>query len=120
MAVAGGGGRPVDSRLVDIPYLVRDGQFLEPCRHAIEAQRGALVAGNLIRIELKPGGYPGHVTVLLNAGNRSEFGVGWRSDPTRFPQRIRAAATALRDCSEYGRFEIAHTNGLIEIRRLDD
>jgi hypothetical protein len=103
---------------VEISYLVRDGQFLEPCTRAIEAQRGLLSSGNTVRIELEPHGYPGRVAVTLKGSDRRHFTADWKSDPTRSPQRIRAAATALRDCGEYGRFEITHGDGLIEIRRV--
>ena len=103
---------------VQIPYLVRNGLFLEPCTRAIEDQRGALIAGSAIRIKLKSGGYPGRVVVVLKLADRCEFDADWLHDPTRFPQRIRAAVTALRDCGESGRFDVVHDDGLIEIRRL--
>lgn len=39
-------------------------------------------------------------------------------DATRFPARIKAAATALLNCGYEGRFDISHSDGLLTIRAV--
>lgn len=62
----------------------------------------------------EPRGYPGDIHVTITVG--SEFDSDWEYlDETRFPQRIRAAATALRDTGHHGRFRITHQDGRVTI-----
>ncbi len=102
---------------MDITY-VSESDFLEPCERAIRSERIALSAGEPIRIDLdaeKPG-YSGQVVVEIRAGDGSGFGSDFQaSDPTRFPARIRAAATALFNCGCSGQFLITHRNRVLEI-----
>jgi hypothetical protein len=104
---------------MDIPYVDRSG-FLEPCERAIRQRRDAIDAGQPVRVELdaeRPG-YPGRVIVEVRAGDGSGFGSDFESaDPTRFPARIRAAATALYNCGCTGKFLITHDEGVLEIAR---
>ncbi|MCL4748495.1 MAG: hypothetical protein KJZ83_24250, partial [Burkholderiaceae bacterium] len=78
----------------------------------------ALLTGVPIRIDMdteKPG-YSGRVVVEIRAGDGSGFGSDFEaSDPTRFPARIRAAATALFTCGCPGQFLITHRNRVLEI-----
>ena len=63
-------------------------------------------------------GYDGRVTVNIRPRNLDTFATNWtNNDPSRFPARIKAAATALKDSGNVGRFEITHTDGMLEIRR---
>jgi 5-methylcytosine-specific restriction protein A len=75
-----------------------------------------LTSGETVTCDLKKaGGYQGRVTVDISAGE-NEFRCDWsNSDQSRFPARIRAAATALRDAGFFGRFCITHKNGQIMI-----
>jgi hypothetical protein len=102
---------------MDIAY-VGDSDFLEPCERTSRQEKAALSAGQTIRIDLnaeKPG-YHGRVVVEIIAGDGSGFGSDFEaSDSTRFPARIRAAATALYNCGFSGRFLIAHREGVLEI-----
>src|SRR6266550_2667336 len=62
----------------------------------------------------EPKAYPGDVHVTIATG--ADFDTDWEGrDETRFPQRIRAAATALRDTGHHGRFHITHRDGSLTI-----
>jgi hypothetical protein len=102
---------------MDIPYVLQS-VFLEPCERSIRQSRGILAAGRPLRIELdaeRPG-YPGRIVVENRAGDGAMFGSDYMSsDPSRFPARIRAAATALRNCGFSGRFVITHREGVLDI-----
>lgn len=64
------------------------------------------------------GGYPGRVTVTIRAGDGASFETDWEgTDITRFPARIKAAATALLNCECVGRFVVSHERGLLTLRR---
>lgn len=65
----------------------------------------------------KGGGYEGSVKVILGAATEAEFEAQVElNDWTRFPARIRAACTALRDGGQLGSFEIAHHDGILTIK----
>jgi hypothetical protein len=103
---------------MDISYASRS-KFLEPCIAAIREHRADLEAGETVRVLLGESGYEGRVVVHIRQTERSWFGTDWTSsDPTRFPARIKAAATALLDCGCKGEFEITHDGGTLGIRAL--
>ena len=65
------------------------------------------------------GGYAGQVEVNINKNDSQSFETNFTgSDPTRFPARIKAAATALYECSCYGKFVISHNNGHMTIKQI--
>jgi hypothetical protein len=103
--------------LVDIAY-VNKSDFLEPCERAIRQGRVALSAGQPIRINLdaeKPG-YAGRVVVEIRISDGRGFGSDFEgTDPTRFPARLRAAATALYNCGCFGQFLVTHRDQVLEI-----
>ena len=102
---------------MDITFSTRSG-FLLPCKAAIQKHQRQLQAGVSICVSLAPGGYDGHVFVTLKPNNSVSFGTNWTTnDPSRFPARIKAAATALKDSGYIGRFEIKHTDGSLNIRK---
>jgi hypothetical protein len=104
---------------MDIPFASRSA-FLAPCELAIRSGNAALVAGQTIRIDLDrvDPGYAGRIVVNIREGESQHFGAVWEStDPTRFPARIRAAATALYNCRCFGTYLITHEEGVIEIRQ---
>jgi hypothetical protein len=106
---------------MDIQYLKRRSEFLAPCESVIRAQRQDLDAGEPIRVifaKLEKG-YPGKVTVVIRSDNPLVFDTNWggASDPTRFPARIKAAATALRECGLDGSFDIEHEAGELVIQK---
>jgi len=100
---------------MDIHYSKRS-QFLEACEAAIRDQREELERGGFIRVFLGEGGYEEEVTVFVTQGDRDSFHTNWSSpDPSRFPVRIKAAATALLNCGCKGTFQITHHKGEITI-----
>jgi hypothetical protein len=79
---------------VDIAYVTRS-QFLVACERAIRDQCAELDAGRVAVVDLGGGGYEGRVVVTIRPQDKGFFGTDWEStDPTRFPARIKAAATA--------------------------
>ena len=58
--------------------------------------------------------------MIIRPDNLEEFeAVGSMSDPSRFPQRIKVAAWALRQEGAFGRFIVEHDreSGIVTIRR---
>ena len=102
---------------MEITFVDRS-RFLAPCEQAIRRDRTLLDEGGTIRIAFEDGGYTGRITVTIRVGDSASFGTDWAStDVTRFPARIRAAATALLNCGCDGEFAIAHSEGVLEISR---
>ena len=100
---------------MNFPYSKRS-SFLAACEEAITRSRDDLESGFPVQVYLGSGGYNGHVLVTISADDNMMFATNWvGSDPTRFPARIKAAATALHNCSCFGRFEITHSDGTIQI-----
>lgn len=67
----------------------------------------------------KPGGYRGRVSITIRAATEAEFEAELDlEDWTRFPARIRAAATALRDAGRFGTFFVEHEDGILKIARV--
>jgi hypothetical protein len=103
---------------MEIAHATRS-EFLEPCEVAIRRNKKALDEGGVISIGLKNGGYDGRVIVTIQSDSWKFFLADWKNiDPTRFPTRIKAAATALLNCHCDGQFEISHSNGALSIRAL--
>ena len=103
---------------MDIAYSSRS-QFLSAFETAITEQRAGLESGRVVHVDLGGGGYDGSVNATIRASDHGFFGADCElKDPTRFPARIRAAATALKNCECHGLFEISHFNGSIAIRRI--
>ena len=98
-----------------IKYAARS-QFTNICINAIEEQSQELLNGNEIRIFLKNGGYDNKIIVEIDNNDKVFFDTNWNNlDPTRFPARIKATATALLHLNHIGKFEISHNNGLLII-----
>jgi hypothetical protein len=102
---------------VDITFVERS-RFLAPCEEVIRRDRATLDAQGTIRVPFEDGGYDGRITVTIRAADSTSFGADWSSaDETRFPARIRAAATALFNCGCAGQFLIVHADGVLGISR---
>jgi hypothetical protein len=102
---------------MNIPYSLHS-KFTVLCQEGIATQQGALNAGQEIHIALEAGGYSGKINVAIDKDNLIGFETDWSaSDPSRFPARLKAAATALRDSDNLGRFEISHSNSVISISK---
>ncbi len=106
-----------------VPFALRS-MFTAPCEHSIIAQKAALDNGHTIVIQLpdtkllsggRIQGYSNCLTVTLDSADTANFEA--ERAPKRFPSRIKAAATALRNCSNFGRFVISHESGTVSINR---
>lgn len=96
-----------------IPFLVQEGRFRPVIRSAIEASSGKFPITVHFPVN---GGYTGCIRVQIAKANPLEFQADWENrDWTRFPARIRAAATALRDTDHFGAFVITHQDATIQI-----
>lgn len=94
-------------------------KFFELIEQSIEEEGQELRAGQVIKIQLEPGGYNREARITINTNDPSGFDTDWSgSDPTRFSARIRAAATILFQKSYSGVFSISHTDGVMKIRRM--
>jgi hypothetical protein len=101
----------------EILKVVRS-RFLESCEQAIISGLEKLEAGLPASVKLERGGYPGQIQVTIHDPKAGSFKTDWQgSDPTRFPARIRAAATALMNCGLTGCFLISHDDGVLTIVR---
>lgn len=103
--------------MTDITFVNRS-RFLAECERAVRDGRDSLYDGRTVVVMLDEGGYSGRVTVAIREADMSHFSAAWGgSDPTRFPVRIRAAATALFNCGCFGEYAICHENGTLSIMR---
>jgi hypothetical protein len=101
---------------MDIAYSVRS-RFLRVCEESIRQNCTELEAGGAVYVEFDGGGYGRRVIVTIETGAADRFGSDWEGkDTTRFLARIRAAATALRNCNCFGSYEIVHRDGALGIR----
>jgi hypothetical protein len=104
-----------------IPYLVKRGSFLSKFVTWILEYTQELDRGQTITLDLeKPGGYPARDLRIEIVGNDSGFfETDWEyQDWTRFPARVRALATALRDAQLWGRYQVSHSEGEVELTKL--
>jgi hypothetical protein len=103
---------------MDIKFATKS-RFLPELEHLIRSEPARLGVGGALCVGLNQGGYQGQITVTIDADDMEYFGTDWSAnDPTRFPARVKAAATALRNCNVHGSFLITHDNGVLEIKRV--
>jgi hypothetical protein len=100
-----------------IPYASRS-SFLAICEQSICRSRADLLAGQPVQILFqKSGGYAGAEIAAIRESATTHFVVDRRyADPTRFPARLRAAATALHRQRCFGRFELCCHDGELTLR----
>jgi hypothetical protein len=119
---------PLDSRVdthsawgeeggIALQYNQRVSSFYPACKEAIEGSASNGRVEGPVQFDFKQGGgYDGSVRVRIDPSQPDQFRSDWDgSDPSRFPARIRAAATALRDCTGGGIFRITHEDGQLTI-----
>ncbi len=100
---------------IRIPFLVQESRFRPTIRSAIQNTAGDFPVTVDFHIG---GGYSGSIRVKIEKSQAPVFEADWESnDWTRFPARIRAAATALRDTNTFGTFSITHQDGTLQIAR---
>lgn len=108
--------RSTPSGTSDIPYLknVAPSNFYAQMKEVI-AREMPLDPGKTIECNVqKIGGYELAVEVIIKEGEEFISNREYR-DPTRFPARIRAAATALRDSGNFGPYLISHHDSVITV-----
>jgi hypothetical protein len=104
---------------MQLPFAARS-RFTAPMVQTLLMQRAAFEAGEVITIMLTEirDGYPGQAIVDLTLQHPSGFLADWTGqDATRFPARLRAAATALNEIGARGRFVLIHRAGELTIQR---
>lgn len=98
-----------------IPHLTQThrSEFYRPVKDALSKAAGKWPV--LVTLK-KPGGYKGKREVTIVTAREPQFDSDFEGDDwTRFPARIRAAATALRDAGLTGTFTIEHEDGELRI-----
>jgi hypothetical protein len=102
---------------MDIAYASRS-SFLAASEQAIRGSRFDLDGGGTVTVNLEEGGYPGSILVTIRPEEGGFFEADWQgADETRFPARIKAAATALFNCGSFGRYKVVHADGTLQISR---
>jgi hypothetical protein len=103
---------------MDIAFATRS-RFLQDCEDAIRRSKIVLKQSGAVCVKFTPRGYDGEVVVTINPDERTAFETDWEGrDPTRFPARIKAAATALMNCGFSGQFLITHESGALKMQAL--
>jgi hypothetical protein len=100
----------------EIPYLknTATSEFYGPVKEVIEREM-QLDPGKTIECKFqKLGGYESAVEVIIEPGEEFISNREYR-DWTRFPARIRAAATALRDTGNFDLYSISHRESVLTI-----
>ena len=101
---------------MNIPYHVKKSDLVDFIKNNL------LDFKNLNVIELKDldnDGYSGDFEVEIGTDNNNFNVSGYNyRDITRFPARIRAAATALKLSNLLGCFRISHNNGILKINKI--
>jgi hypothetical protein len=101
-----------------IKYNVRS-EFAKGIGQTIHQNQDGLLEGSPITLILSSRGYKGDIHIAISANDRDTFFADWeQSDPSRFPARIKAAASALRELGIFGQFKISHDTGTLTIRRV--
>jgi hypothetical protein len=103
---------------VRIEFTARS-SFLPAINEAFDAAGECPGAENTVIVQLSRQGYPGTIQVDITEDASDSFDSDWDgTDLTRFPARIRAAATVLRNRRCFGRFVIRHEQGHLTINRM--
>jgi len=103
-----------------IPYLVRQGSFRPKLSEWVVQLKEQIEAGSIIQSDLKKaGGYVGeNIKITIKKDIIKEFETDWKyQDPTRFPARIRALATVLKDNWMWGTYFVSRKDGMISLRK---
>jgi hypothetical protein len=98
-----------------ISYAARS-SFFGAIDDALEDAGDRLTSGRAVEVILSPQGYDGEYLVRIDARDQQAFGTDWiGTDETRFPARIRAAATVLGNRGDRGVFRVSHVSGRLAI-----
>ncbi|TLT04539.1 hypothetical protein [Aliarcobacter cibarius] len=98
--------------MININYSKRS-KFLLPMGKSLE-NFSTKISIDLSQITSQKG-YEGEYLIEIN---ESHFSANFlNNDPTRFPQRIRVAATVLSRLKFYGKYIISHKNKILTIQK---
>lgn len=105
----------------EIPYLrnTATSDFYAQVQEVIEREMPLDPGKTIVWNFQKTGGYELAVEVIIKPGEEFVSNREYR-DPTRFPARIRAAATALRDTGNFGLYSISHRESVLTINQSPD
>lgn len=93
-------------------------RFCTTISAALDEYGGCPESVRVVQVSLGPGGYEGDIRLEVLPEDGDHFIAEWEGrDVTRFPARIRAVATVLRDRRCFGRFHVSHLNGVVLIAR---
>ncbi len=96
-------------------------KFLPQLEEHIENNMATIQSGQEVFIRLSDDldGYANETVISIDSKNKLTFESDLDlRDPTRFPARIKAAATALRNQECDGKFRVSHKEGFVRIRRV--
>ena len=102
---------------MQIPYVTRS-KFLAPCEVSIKENLQNLNDKKIIFVYLENGGYNADIDVEI-LQNSNTFNADYNGDASRFPARVKAAATALKNQKSYGSYNISHDDGLLSIKKIN-
>ena len=107
-----------------IPYLVKRGSFRPKFEDWITEHKLEIAEGARLRISWgKIWSYPAHtLQITLSQEDQGFFNTDWEyqdQDWTRFPARIRALATSLRDNNIWGNYLVLHDDGEVVLEIMD-
>ena len=113
----------LDYGKTEVSYLKQSGKFLVILTTKIEQFSNTLKnkVGISFEIDYRGGYVAKNMIIEIPNDDKLFFIAHWSGkDVTRFPARIKALATALRDCSLYGQFDVSHESGKFTLRKLTD
>ena len=99
-----------------IPYHIKNSDFVNVIQDKISNFKNE----KIIELnDLSNDGYSGEFEVEIGINNNDFEVSDYNSkDITRFPARIKAAATALKLSNLLGRFRISHNSGILKINKI--
>ena len=106
-----------------IKHLIKASTFLEDITPKITEKSHSISSGESVELTFeKDGGYPcPEITIRIDSATPDKFATSWTgSDPTRFPARVKAVATALRDLGMNGVFQVSYKDGKLSIQKDTD
>ena len=105
-----------------IPFNVGQSRFVPVVEAAVREEHKAIIRGQVVTVDFNSSseGYEGnHIVSVLEDHEHFQIDAQLK-DETRFPARIRAAATALKNVGLLGDFQLVHRAGQLTIQKLLD
>ena len=93
-------------------------RFKAPCTKVIRTHRDGFLVGKTIQIHLSRQGFNRRIIATIDKAEPTHFRTEIKYEETWLSARLRAAALALYQEGLFGKFELAHEEGLHTIRYL--